>query len=268
MECKSKSVVADLKGLPSQRLAKSAWRRHKEETIRNAIAQRTVSWKTSLSSDARFGVSLEERVVEIPLAWEILHSDAPLHVLDAGAALAQDYIKDLMDRPNLKVTHFTQKPDGISLDPREGRHSYVFGDLRHLDFQPETFDRVVCISTLEHIGFNNTRYGGERENSPRSFLDAFRELLRVAKRAGQVMVTFPYGHPQRHGWFQVLGPKDVKLLKIIGKNWKVKEKYYYFNGFWAEGSKNVDNSINKGNDLRDKVRGVVALRFIKKPQGA
>lgn len=68
MECKSKSVVADLKGLPSQRLAKSAWRRHKEETIRNAIAQRTVSWKTSLSSDARFGVSLEERVVEIPLA--------------------------------------------------------------------------------------------------------------------------------------------------------------------------------------------------------
>jgi hypothetical protein len=268
MECKSKSVVERLKGFPSRRLAKSAWRRHKEDTIRNAISQRTVSWKTSLSSDTRFGVSLEERVVEIPLAWEILHTDAPLHVLDAGASLAQDYIKDLMDRTNLKVTHFTQKPDGISLDPREGRHSYVFGDLRHLDFQPETFDRVVCISTLEHIGFNNARYGGEIENSPRSYLDAFRELLRVTKRTGQVMVSFPYGRPQKHEWFQVLGPKDVKRLKTIGQDWKIKEKYYYFNGYWAEGSKKVENSMNMGNDLQDKVRGVVALRFIGKPSGS
>jgi hypothetical protein len=264
MKCKSKSLVANLKGSPYRKLAKSAWHRHKVETIRKAIAQRTVSWETRLSSVSRLGVSLEERVVEIPLAWEILQPDAPLHVLDAGAALAQDYIKDLMDRPNLTVTHFTQTPDGICLDAREGRHSYVFGDLRQIDFQPETFDRVVCVSTLEHVGFNNARYGGEIENSPRSFLDAFRELLRVTKRTGQVMVSFPYGIPKTHEWFQVLGPRDVELLKTIGKDWKVEEKFYYFNDFWVEGSENVENSINAGIDLQEKLTGVVALRFFGK----
>ncbi len=268
MECKAKPWVASLKGLPSRQLAKSAWRRHKVESIKDAIAQRTVSWNTKVSPDSRLGVSLEERVVEIPLAWEILQANSPLHVLDAGAALAQDYMRDLIDRPNLKVTHFTQKPDGISLDGREGRFSYVFGDLRHTDFQAETFDRVVCVSTLEHVGFDNARYGGDIENSPRSFLDAFRELLRVTKRTGQVMVSFPYGHPKIYEWFQVLGPRDVELLKTIGKDWKVQEKYYYFDGFWSEGSENVEKSMTTGIASRESVTGVAALRFFGKNQGA
>ena len=46
---------------------------------------------------------------------------------------------------------------------------YVNGDLRDLSQYPDrSFDRVGCISTLEHIGCDNTDYGGTVEADPAS----------------------------------------------------------------------------------------------------
>jgi hypothetical protein len=65
----------------------------------------------------------------------------------------------------------------------------VQADLRRLPFADDAFDVAFAISTLEHVGRDNTQYGlGAEEGDT---LDAaLRELRRVAAR---VLVTVPTG---------------------------------------------------------------------------
>lgn len=61
--------------------------------------------------------------------------------------------------------------------------------LRDLPFGDEEFDVAIAISTLEHIGRDNTQYGLAVEES--DTLDAaLHELRRVAKR---LLITVPSG---------------------------------------------------------------------------
>ena len=57
----------------------------------------------------------------------------------------------------------------VTLAPEEEAYpfldvSYLFADLRRLPLRDETYDRVVSMSTLEHVGMDNSYYGagGER----------------------------------------------------------------------------------------------------------
>ena len=64
-------------------------------------------------------------------------------------------------------------------------------------------DQVLLVSTLEHIGADNTAYGLGVENEPRSRVDALRELARVLRPNGRLLVTVPLGEPGDHGWFRL-----------------------------------------------------------------
>jgi ubiquinone/menaquinone biosynthesis C-methylase UbiE len=39
---------------------------------------------------------------------------------------------------------------------KQNNISYVYGDLRNTILKDQCFDEIVCISTLEHIGMDNT----------------------------------------------------------------------------------------------------------------
>jgi hypothetical protein len=65
----------------------------------------------------------------------------------------------------------------------------VQADLRDLPFDDEEFDLAIAISTIEHVGRDNTQYGLAAEQGE-SLDAALRELRRVAKR---VLVTVPTG---------------------------------------------------------------------------
>src|SRR5207237_140956 len=60
----------------------------------------------------------------------------------------------------------------------------VIGDVRQLPFEDGSFDLVLCISTLEHVGRDNTVYGLAREEDEEGLDAALRELRRsgVAER--------------------------------------------------------------------------------------
>ncbi len=64
------------------------------------------------------------------------------------------------------------------------------GDIRKTDIKDETFDVITCISTLEHIGVEG-RY--HVKDDPEGDIKAMKEMHRLLKKNGQLILTVPYG---------------------------------------------------------------------------
>jgi SAM-dependent methyltransferase len=136
----------------------------------------------------------DERVVEIP--WVISRLRPSGRVLEVGYAFAElPYLSGLL-RAGVDLV-------GADLATRdvEGMET-VEADVRALPFEGESFDQVLLVSTLEHIGADNTVYGLQSESDVGARLAALRELRRVLRRDGSLLVTVPLGEPADHGWFR------------------------------------------------------------------
>jgi Methyltransferase domain len=110
-----------------------------------------------------YGVGIDERVVEFP--W-LFAQHLRGRTLDAGSALNHAHILDRV-LPRIDELHVvTLEPEDLAFTER--RVSYVYADLRDLPYKDGYFDSVVCLSTLEHVGMENTRYGvaAPRSNDP------------------------------------------------------------------------------------------------------
>ncbi len=208
-----------------------------EKTLESAIDGGAISWNRKLTPDKGYGAGLDERVVEFPLVLEMGRFSTEDTVLDAGASLNARIIRKYVHRTGAHIVHFTQSAREEELIPHDDRASYMFGDLRSMPFKDETFDKVVCISTLEHIGMDNSRYGGKVENNPDSYIDAVREMFRVLKRGGRMLITVPYGTQKNLGWFRIFNHSHIKKMLKVCNGCKHKEKYFYYNGYWYEGTK-------------------------------
>lgn len=123
---------------------------------------------------------VDERPVEIP--WCLARVREGERVLDVGYAYAEPtYLEALGELGGVT---------GVDLVLREvpGLES-VQADLRDLPFDDGAFELAIAISTLEHVGRDNTQYGLDAESA--DTLDgALRELGRVARR---LLVTVPTG---------------------------------------------------------------------------
>ena len=114
---------------------------------------------------------VDERPIEIP--WCLARYAGEPRVLDVGYAFAEPaYLAGLL---GLGVPELT----GVDLVAAEvpGLHG-VQADLRELPFADGAFDLAIAISTLEHVGRDNTQYGlGAEERG-----DARRRAARAAAR--------------------------------------------------------------------------------------
>jgi len=147
-----------------------------------------------------YGVGLDERVVEHP--WLLAH-DLHGKVLDAGSALNHRHVVEALLPRIRDLCVATIEPEPTAFLRR--RVSYVYADLRDLPFRDGHFDIVASVSTLEHIGMDNSRYGSalSRSSGPdRELRAAVEELVRVLAPGGSLFVTVPYGVPEDHGWLR------------------------------------------------------------------
>ena len=147
---------------------------------------------------ASFGRGYDERVVEFP--W-VASRSLRGRLLDAGSTLNHLHVLARL-RPRVDDLHIvTLAPEERSY-PRMGV-SYVYADLRELPFRDGTYDCVTSLSTLEHVGMDNSYYGSEpgSEGDPQQeCLRAARELRRVIRSGGELYLTVPVGRGERFAW--------------------------------------------------------------------
>jgi hypothetical protein len=126
---------------------------------------------------------VDERPIEIP--WCLARYSGETSVLDVGYAFAEPaYLVGLLGLGAPKLT-------GVDLAAVDvpGLRS-VQADLRNLPFGDREFDVAIAISTLEHVGRDNTQYGLASEHDDASLDRALRELRRVS---GRLLLTVPTG---------------------------------------------------------------------------
>lgn len=149
-----------------------------------------------------YGVGLDERVIEYP--WVIARlNQASGYLLDAGSTLNKAFILDLDLLQKKRVVIMTLAPEGTL---NRNNVSYHYGDLRKTIFTDGIFDEIVCISTLEHIGMDNTQlYTADKtfsEQDAQAYRLVVQEFRRLLKPGGQVLLTVPFGKYENHGWLQ------------------------------------------------------------------
>lgn len=160
-----------------------------------------------------FGYRIDERIVELPWLFSRLPQGDSI-LLDAGSALNH---LPLLNHPRLaekKVFISTLEPEKHAY----WRHgiSYIYEDLRDTCFREDMFDLIACISTLEHVGLDNTFLytdnADKMENDAQGYLpliDVFHSRL---KSGGRIFLSVPFGKKKNHGWFQVF---DGLMLDAI-----------------------------------------------------
>jgi SAM-dependent methyltransferase len=157
-----------------------------------------------------YGIGLDERVVEY--AW-LFAQEISGRMLDAGSTLNHEHLPDRFLGRLGELHVVTLKPEQVAF-PERGV-SYVYADLRSLPFRSALYDTVACISTLEHVGMDNSSYGGPADRSADpggEALQAVSELRRVLRPGGRLLMTVPYGVSHDFGWFRQYDEDEVDVL--------------------------------------------------------
>lgn len=220
-----------------------------------------------------YGYSIDERSVEYPWLFAQLPNN-PGKMLDAGSALNHRFLLERAPLKDAQLTIMTLAPEKRCFWGRS--ISYVFGDLRKALFSDSVFDVVASISTIEHIGLDNTMlYTGDaskKESDALGFMPAITEFRRILKPGGVCLITVPFGRRGVHGWYQVFDRDLVaKVIEVFQPSVHTVEYFGYGMDGWrrAEAEEVVDAEFYDvhegkpfGADFAAGARGVACLRLV------
>jgi SAM-dependent methyltransferase len=150
-------------------------------------------------------VEVDERAIAIP--WALSRYRGEADVLDLGHAFAAPaYVAALVDLGAARLV----AADIVAAD-LPGLEN-VCADVRSLPFPNSSIDVAFCLGTLHHVGRDNRAYGVDAELDPGGALQALRELRRVLRSSGRVLVTVPCGDEQDLGMFVQHTPAEWRGL--------------------------------------------------------
>lgn len=201
--------------------------------IRNVVENQPAIFRQGKLPEA-YGTGMDERVVEYPWFFAQLNGSEQ-RILDAGSTLNH--------YPILTCPQLEGRDLYIMTLAEEGKYKlknqpvYMYGDLRKTSFAEDFFDVIASISTIEHIGMDNTFLytddSRNKEDVRLGFLDAVREFKRILKPGGSLYITAPFGRYQHHGWFQIFDGQMVDRLIREFCPQRVEETYFkYENHQW------------------------------------
>lgn len=211
----------------------------------------------TLPIKGNFGIDDSERCIEIPWALS-LYAGEPV-VLDVGYAHAEGrYISALLSLciPELH---------GIDLVKKTIRgiipHTM---DIRKTTFPDNFFDMVFCISTLEHIGRDVSRYthtAGEIQGD--GDLEALREIVRITKNRGKIVLTVPYGRGGDYGWLIQYNEDHLRwLVGALPLQVRIEEYFIFSNGWHRCDSHELDE-IGYQDNHAQAAAGLACMLLIK-----
>ena len=182
-----------------------------------------------------YGDRIDERIVEYPWFFSRLPA-GPGALLDAGSILNHEF---LLKHPRLE----SKRVFVSTLAPEKDCYwqlgvSYVFEDLRQTCYRDGFFDWVVSLSTVEHIGMDNTMLYtndvSKRESNRQAYVDAVAEFARVLRPGGTLYLSVPFGAQKDHGWFQIFDAPMVDRLVEAFRPARSRETHFrYERGGWV-----------------------------------
>jgi SAM-dependent methyltransferase len=171
-------------------------------------------------------LGMTERAVEIP--WVLSRYKGEQAVLDVGTSNAYTtYVRHLRAlKPNrLRALDLVYADRGIPCDQ---------GDMRSMPYTDASFDLVLCVSTLEHIGMDNSVYGVAPSGTGGD-LDALREVNRILRPGGRLLVTVPFGLKQNHNWLHQYDSLEWSELVAASGLVETERQTYVYQGGWQLG---------------------------------
>ncbi|HEU4719532.1 MAG TPA: methyltransferase domain-containing protein, partial [Bacteroidia bacterium] len=181
---------------------------------------------------AGYGSGLDDRAVEYPWIFSRIRSGKS-YFLDAGSTFNFPAIVNLPVVREKDLTILTFFPEPYAFNKQ--RVSYVYADLREMPLRDNWFDEIVCQSTLEHVGMDNSMYGYKDappdigKGKDFSYLKVIHELVRVLKPGGQLLMTFPFGKFEFHGFFQQFDNEMLdSMLDEFGKTGRTETEFFLY----------------------------------------
>ncbi|MDB9521112.1 methyltransferase domain-containing protein [Dolichospermum circinale CS-1225] len=236
----SRQALIDLYIKNGRKPWSNGYSQFKEYFIKQSINEESLieTFRKNLALPEGYGEFLDERVVEY--LWFLSRvANAEGTLLDAGSILNYQYILSHLKLNKKEVSIMTLEPEADCF--WKSRISYHFGDLRYMPFRNDYFNEVVSISTLEHIGMDNSMYSPNdkfKQNNKLDFLKAVSEIKRVTKPGGKVYITVPYGKYTDFGWYQQFDSNLInKMIDVFSPSKLIETYYCYESGGWRIGDK-------------------------------
>ena len=195
----------------------------------------------------------DERALEIP--WCLTRYDGERRVLDVGYAFAEAaYVAGLLALGAEELV-------GVDLAAADvpGLRS-VTADVRSLPFDDGSFDLVLCISTLEHVGRDNEVYAVDAPRDDTGDEAALRELRRVLAGDGRLLVSVPTGADDDQGW-QVVRMPGAWVERFERSGFLVYEDELYIRD--AAGWRTASLAEAEGAAYREHGAGAVLLAELR-----
>jgi glycosyltransferase involved in cell wall biosynthesis len=196
-----------------------------------------------------YGRGFDERVVEFP--W-LASRNLSGKVLDAGSTLNHLHVLRRL-RPRMDDLHIVTLAAEDRSFPSLGV-SYLFADLRALPLADRVYDRVLSLSTLEHVGLDLEHFGadGKAAADPQeAALLAADELRRVLRAGGELLMTVPIGVPERFDWVRAFSLNELDQLIDRFAPVEVDVTFFRHDGGWRR----VDRDSVADSRYRDHLSG-------------
>ncbi len=209
-----------------------------------------------------------ERTVEIP--WALSKYKNQKRILDIGTTFFDvEYFRYFIELLNLGVEEFhsidiipfrPQRFEKVASKDLLNRIIFKKGDIRQSGYPNNYFDLVICISVMEHIGFDKENLNPKEDTAldrpiekpelqnQKEWSEDFivvREILRILKVGGSLLLTVPFGK-KGVAWvkdskkrYALLFQFDYDRLQDLFnkfKNVEVEDRYFFFdeNMGWKE----------------------------------
>lgn len=204
------------------------------EAVESAARLDNSAFPDRLELPSPYGRGMPERAVELLLARLLYRPN--LRVMDVGYANAMAC--------HLRMLETLEPPANLTgLDIAEpvydARRYYaraVRASVIDVPLPDESFDLIWCISTLEHVGMDNTNYvegAGDKGQSP---VAAVKEMIRLLAPGGRLLVTVPFGRFEDLGWMLNYDSSHLQTLLDAAPPCATAKTWYFrhtFGGGWT-----------------------------------
>jgi 2-polyprenyl-3-methyl-5-hydroxy-6-metoxy-1,4-benzoquinol methylase len=185
------------------------------ESHRGFAAQRSLWFNPPISLTYKSGeievASANERIAEVPYVFRALASlPRGSRILDVGAA--ESTLAFSLASLGFKTTALDLRAYPLSHPQLE----VVVGRIEEWDSEPGSFDAIVCVSTIEHVGLG--AYGGEVGAS--ADFAAMKRMHELVVPEGILVLTVPAG---RAATGERERTYDRKALEALLEGWNVED---------------------------------------------